>query len=125
MRRVIVPIAAALLALAVAGPVAADPIVNNPYSHLWVMECGDGPIYQNAAGTPGWNAPWAPGDTPWLIMSETIVFHDGRQSITNTAPRGLEGKLFGPCTAEGADGLAPYSVIDAYFLIPSADPLHR
>jgi hypothetical protein len=123
MRQVMVPLAAALLALTIAGPAAAEPVVNNPYSHLWDIDCSGAVTHQNGFGVPGWNVPWAPGDTPWLVMSETVDFHDGRPSITDVAPRGLEGRLFGPCTAEGADGLAPYSIRDAYFLIPGAEPL--
>jgi hypothetical protein len=118
VRRVIAPIAAALLALAIAGPAAADPIVNNPQSHLYEIDCGGLVTYQNSVGVPGWDASWAPGDTPWLLMSYTVHFRDGREDLTEVAPRGLDGKLYGPCTIDGADGLAPYSVTNAYFLIP-------
>ncbi len=116
MRPVIAPIAAALLALAVAGPVAADPIVNNPQSHLYKIVCGEVTTYQNSYGVPGWDDPWAPGDRPWLLMSYTLTFEDGGGVFTDVAPRGLDGKLYGPCTIDGADGLAPYSISNAYFL---------
>jgi hypothetical protein len=118
VRRVIAPIAAALLALTIAGPVAADPIVNNPQSHLYVIVCGDVTTYQNSYGVPGWDASWAPGDTPWLLMSYTLTLKDGGGVFTEDAPRGLDGngKLYGPCTIDGADGQAPYSISNAYFL---------
>jgi len=123
VRRVIAPIAAALLALTIAGPVAADPskspTVNSPNTHLYVVDCvGEELTYQYAYGVPGWDASWAPGDTPWLEMSYTVTTVDG--SFTKVSPRGLvgNGKIVGPCTIEAFGWVAGYSITNAYLLIP-------
>ena len=112
MKRVIAPIAAVLLVLAIAGPVAADP--GNPQSQLYVVTCSGASTTLNVSSrVPAWDVNWAPGDTPWLLMSYTVTV-DGEAVFTEFAPRGLEGnrKLIGPCTIDGAG----FSLTNAYFL---------
>lgn len=119
MRRVIAPIAAALLALTIAGPVAADPTVQQKQHPLvWVVTCTDATVIpdQYAHGAPGWGIDWAPGDTPWLLMGYTATNKvDGGVFVT-PLPAGLvgNGKLVGPCvlTAVGSEWL----ITDGYFL---------
>lgn len=123
MRRVIAPIAAALLALTIAGPVAADPIVQQKQHPLeWVVTCTDPDTTavpnQYAHGVPGWGIAWAPGDTPWLLMGYTAtnIFDSSVVFVSPLHAAGLvgNGKLVGPCelTAEGSDWL----ITDGYFL---------
>ena len=127
MRRVIAPVAAALLALTIAGPVAADPskspTVNSPNTHLYIIDCPKQGLtsYQYAYGVPGWDASWAPGDTPWLEIGYTLFFDDGSPGFTKVTPRGLDGngKIVGPCTINGWGWDAPYWIENAYLLIPN------
>ena len=107
MRRVIAPVAAALLALTIVGPVAADPIGESPFTTVYVVTCPGSPVKvpdQYAWSRPGWDVDWAPADnnTPWILMY--------------APPPGLvaQGRLIGPCTVSEKDG--PIAVTDAYFL---------
>jgi hypothetical protein len=115
VRRVIAPIAAALLALTIAGPVAADPINKSQFPHVYTIRCTDGTLIpdQNAHGVPGWGLDWEPGDTPWLLMGYTVVFPDG-STVVVPPPSGLQGRLSGPCTI-ALVGQEPF-ITDAYFL---------
>ena len=118
MRRVIALIAAALLALTMAGPVAADPIDKSQFPNVYVVtDCGDETEVptQNAHGIPGWGIEWAPGDTPWLLMGYTIT-GDGWSDI-KPLPPGLVGnaKLYGPCTINTVP-IGTWEITDAYFL---------
>jgi hypothetical protein len=115
---VIALIAAALLALTMAGPVAADPIGKSQFPNLYEIDCkaaGGGVTFQNAHGVPGWDTSWAPGDTPWLLLGYTIT-GDGWSDV-RPLPPGLDrrGKLYGPCTIntipEGS-----WEITEAYFL---------
>ena len=121
MRRVIALMAAVLLVLAIAGPVAADPTVRQlRLTDVYHTTCPGGIVFdQFAYGVPGWDASWAPGDTPWLEMSYTLTLADGRV-FTKVSPRGLvgNGKIVGPCTIDGYGWDAGYSITNAYLLIP-------
>ena len=110
MRRVIALMAAVLLVLAIAGPVAADPVPKTWFAHLYVTTCYDNPPTQvpdqNAHGVVGWANPWSPGDTTWLLMAYT--FEDVNDKPLFDAPLkavGLEknGKLIGPCEITWGD----------------------
>lgn len=118
MRRVIALIAAALLALTMAGPVAADPIGKSQFPNVYVItDCEDETEVPtlNAHGIPGWGIDWAPGDTPWLLMGYTYTAGDF--TFVRPLPPGLVGneKLYGPCTIntipEGS-----WEITEAYFL---------
>jgi hypothetical protein len=119
---VIAPIAAALLALTFAGPVAADPIGKAQFPHVYVTTCDDpdAPAVpeQMAHAVPGWGLDWQPGDTPWLLKGYTVRLADG--SIAGVAQAGMpglvgNGKLFGPCTITWGDPDGIY-IADAYFM---------
>lgn len=118
MRRVIAPIAAALLALTFAGPVAADPTAQQSrWTDVYQITCGDGTEIPDlfAHGVPGWDVEWAPGGTPWLLMGYNVTIDD----VVYVVPlkgAGLDRneKLVGPCTIT-TDGLAG-AITDAYFL---------
>jgi len=120
VRRVIALIAAALLALTIAGPVAADPIDKSQFPNVYEIDCteiGGSVTYQNAHGVPGWDTSWAPGDTPWLLLGYTYNYVGG--AIVVPAPRGLDrdGKLYGPCTIDKVyPAGATWNITDAYFL---------
>lgn len=119
MRRAIALIAAALLVLAIAGPVAADPIGKSNWPHVYVITCTDGTVVpdQFAHGVPGWDIDWAPGDTPWLLMGYKLTLNDGSgEYVSPLRAAGLvgNGKLVGPCTIT-ADGAA-WVITDAWFL---------
>ena len=120
MRRVIAPIAAALLALSIAGPVAADPTVQQKlWPHEYVVTCSDVAATevpnQVAHGVPGWGLDWAPGDTPWLLLGFTMTWDGG--SYVKPTPPGLvdNGKLIGACTITW-DNPWGTTIKDAYFL---------
>ena len=117
MKRVIAPIAAVLLVLAMAGPVAADPIDKSQFPHVYETWCADGTVIpnQNAHGVPGWNNPWLPGDTPWLLMGYTVTWDGG--SYVRPLPPGLagNGKLFGPCMSRLA-GTSIWEITDGWWL---------
>jgi hypothetical protein len=118
VRRVIALIAAALLVLTIAGPVAADPVNKSQFPHVYVTTCQNGEIVpdQMAHAVPGWDVNWQPGDTPWLLMGYTVHFADGGSYVKPTPP-GLvgNGKLFGPCTLTWNDPGGGY-ISDAYFM---------
>ena len=106
MRRVIAPVAAALLALTIAGPAAADPIGESPFTTVYVVTCPDSPVKvadQHAWSRPGWDVDWAPGvnNTPWILMY--------------APPPGLvaQGRLIGPCDVAVKGGQTVMT--DAYF----------
>jgi hypothetical protein len=114
VRRVIALIAAALLVLTIAGPVAADPIDKSQFPTVYEITCGPGTVVpdQYAHGVPGWDVAWKPGDnnTPWLLLGFTMTWDGG--SYVRPLPPGLadNGKLIGPCEI-AADGIT-----DAWFL---------
>ena len=106
MRRVIAPVAAALLALTIAGPVAADPIDKPQFPTVYVITCEDPTLVvpdQYATTRPGWDVAWAPGNnnTPWILMY--------------APPPGLvaQGRLIGPCDVAVKGGQTVMT--DAYF----------
>ena len=116
MRRVIAPIAAALLVLAVAGPVAADPIGKSQFPNEYKIVCDGVVTYQNAHGIPGWDLTWAPRDTPWLLMGYTMTLATG-ESFTSSLPPGLDPErkdLVGPC--EITTPTRTWVITEAYFL---------
>jgi len=121
VRRVIAPIAAALLVLTIAGPVAADPTGTAQQSHwtdaVYQIECDDGTVIpdQFAHGVPGWDLDWAPGGTPWILLGYTLNRSSGTTYV-KPLPPGLDRtvKLSGPCTIT-ADGWTG-SITNAWFL---------
>ena len=122
MKRVIAPIAAVLLVLAMAGPVAADPVPKAWFPHVYVTTCHDNPQTQvpdqSAHGVVGWANPWEPGDTPWLLMAYTFVDANGASLFDVPLKAvGLEdnGKLIGPCDISWGDPDGIH-IADAYFL---------
>jgi hypothetical protein len=116
--------AAVLLVLAMAGPVAANPVDKDQFPNLYVTECADGtvvPVQSPAHAIPGWDVNWEPGGTPWNLMGYTYNINladlddpfSGEAVYTHPLGPGLEGKVYGPCTILwGTDT----SITNAYFL---------
>ena len=110
--------AAALLVLTFAGPVAADPTVRQlRLTDVYHTTCPGGIVFdQFAYGVPGWDVDWAPGDTPWLLMGYNVTIDDVVVRVVPVKGAGLVriDKLVGPCTltVDGFDG----ALTDAYFL---------
>jgi len=124
VRRVIAPVAAALLVLTIAGPVAADPTVQqSQFPHVYVTTCAGGEEVpdQFAHNVPGWGINWQPGDTPWLLMGYKVRLADGSDDgsvlfVWQNGMPGLvgNGRLFGPCELRWGD--PNYWISDAWFL---------
>ncbi|MEX1334029.1 MAG: hypothetical protein AB1Z66_01875 [Candidatus Limnocylindrales bacterium] len=127
MKRMPVLLAAGLLVLVAAASASALPDKNPARADWWVVDC-DGTQYDVtvlSVGRVGWPDTWMPGATPWIIRAGDLTFYqdgvaDGPYPYLST-PRGLEGKLIGPCTGTLRDAPASDTIVitDAYFQLPS------
>jgi hypothetical protein len=127
MKKLFTLLGAGLLVLTIAAPASAVPDKNPVRADWWVVDCG-GTEYDVtivSIGRVGWPEDWMPGTTPWIIRAGELTFvtesvSDGPYPYLST-PRGLEGKVIGPCTGSLRDAPPTDTILisDAYFQLPS------
>ncbi len=125
MKRTFGLLAASVLALSLAGPVAGAPLQNAKMS-TWEIACGGeiGTFTVTAGGIPGWPTDLQRGTTPILFRAGSwTAWQDGvpEAGPVILPPPGLTAKLVGPCLLHLYGGsTATFDLVaeNAYFQFP-------